>query len=1029
MVGSQIVESDVEEMAVHWFRDLGYQVEYGPDISPNGAAPLRDSYQEVVLHSRLELAIRRFNPSLPDETIKEVVQKVIYPKAPDLDTNNHEFHRYFLNGVQVEYQGATGCTVGVRAKLFDFDNPEMNDWLVANQFTVKEGDQEGRPDIVVFVNGLPLAVIELKNSQKTSATIRTAFDDIQAYKHLIPSLFHFNESLVISDGIKARHGTITAGWERFMPWRTIDGDHIASPNLPQLEVLVRGMFDKARFLDLVKNFVSCETDGSLVKKMAAYHQYHAVNAAVKTTVEAAKAQGPGKGGVIWHTQGSGKSLSMVFLTSRLIRQPELQNPTVVVLADRSDLDNQLFSSFAAARDLIPFPKQAKSRPQLKELLRVPSGGIIFTTVQKFFPEEGAREYPELSDRHNIIVIADEAHRTQYGFLGQGFARNVRRALPNATFIGFTGTPIEHADRNTRQVFGDYIDIYDIQQSVEDDMTVPIYYESRLATLHLDNEGDVEAEFDELTEGVDERTRDRVIRNNTRLEEVLGAHNHVAAVARDIVEHWEERRKAFEGKAMVVAMRRWIAAKMYDEIVKLRPEWHSANVNKGRIKVIVSESESKHDRLIRHLHSDHEQEEIKKRFKDPGDIQDEDRLEMVIVCDKWLTGFDMPCLNTMYMDRLLRGHSLMQAIARVNRPYKDKQGGLIVDYVGIGHELKKALGNYTEGASDNVGVPIDKAVELFKEKYDVVSSMLHGFDHSDYLSSDKEKVLKTIIAGANHITSDPDLKQRFLKGVVELSKAFSLATPHEEVLALSDNVAYYQDVKSNIVKYAATEEEITRAGQDIESGVRQLISRAIVADGVVNILEEGGLKTPDISILSDEFLEQIKVSPYRNLQLEMLKKLINGEINAQSKKNIVQAKSFKERLEKTIAKYHNQAIDSVQVLTELIELAKDLRDAPKRAEELGLTDDEVAFYDALAQNNSAVELMGDETLKRIASDLVVAIRNNVSIDWTIKESVRAKLRAPVKRLLTRYGYPPDQAEVSTQIVFEQMEALGEGLVAD
>jgi len=1004
-------EQAVEEMALDQFQALGYDVLYGPEIAPGGVRPERRSYEEVLLVQRFATALRRLNPSLPEEALQEAVNRVIYPDHPDLGTNNHQFHRFVMNGVDVEYRDDEGQTRGVRVRLFDFENPDANDWAVVNQFRVIEGDYRRRCDIVVFANGLPLAVVELKDPEDTQATLRTAYDQLQTYLREIPSLFHCNEVLVISDGFKARHGTITAGWERFVPWRTVDGSDLAPTDSPQLGVLIQGIFEKKRFLDIIRNFISCERNGRLVKKMATYHQYHAVNVAIEETIRASRADGDRRIGVVWHTQGSGKSLSMTFYTGKIIRHPAMENPTVVVITDRNDLDNQLFDKFAAAADLIPFPTQAESREHLKDLLRVTAGGIIFTTAQKFFPEPGTREYPLLSDRRNIIVIADEAHRSQYNFI-EGFARYMRDALPRASFIGFTGTPIEETDRSTRQVFGDYISIYDLEQSVEDGMTVPIYYESRLAKLDLSEaeRPHIDPEFEEVTEGVEEPTRAQLRRRWSRLEAVVGAERRLALIAQDILQHWEQRSAAIEGKAMIVGMSRQVCVDLYRHIIELQPDWHHEDDGEGVIKLVMTGSASDPATFQPHIRTKAQEEAIKQRFLDP-----EDPLTFIIVCDMWLTGFDAPLLHTMYIDKPLHGHTLMQAIARVNRPYKDKQGGLIVDYIGIAPALKEALSEYTEGSREKTGVPIEQAVQVMLEKFDVVRSMFRGLDYSDYFGDDRERALAAVLRGADHV-SEPKLKGRFLKAATDLSRAFSLAVPHEEARAIRDHVGYFQAVKSNLVKYTGGGK---RSTEDVDSAIRQLVSRAVAADEVIDILDAAGLQRPDISILSDEFLEDVKKSEHRNLQLEMLKKLINDELQVRAKRNMVEASSFRERLETTINRYHNRTIDSVQVLEELIQMAKELRDSPKRGAELGLTEEEVAFYDALATNESAVELMGDDTLKKIARDLVQVIRRNTTIDWNLKESVRAKLRAAVKRLLTRYGYPPDEAEESTEVVFKQV----------
>ncbi len=801
-----------------------------------------------------------------------------------------------------------------------------------------------------------------------------------------------------------------------MPWRTIEGRDVAPNTIPELEVLVRGIFDRRRFLDLVRNFVVFEQDDVLVKKMAAYHQYHAVNAAVEATVRAASPSGDRRIGVVWHTQGSGKSLSMVFYAVKIMRHPAMANPTLVVITDRNDLDNQLYDTFAAARDLIPYPRQAESREHLRGLLRVASGGVVFTTIQKFAAGKGER-YPLLSDRRNIVVIADEAHRSQYDFI-DGFARHLREGLPNASFIGFTGTPIEAADRSTPAVFGDYIDVYDIQRAVEDGATVRIYYEGRLAKLELNEEERprLDPDFEEITEGEEASVKERLKSRWARLEAMVGTEKRLGLVARDIVEHFERRFEAMDGKAMIVCMSRRICVDLYDAIIRLRPEWHDPDDDRGVIKVVMTGSAADRAEFRPHIRNKARQERIKKRFKDP-----DDPLKLVIVRDMWLTGFDAPCLHTMYVDKPMRGHGLMQAIARVNRVFRDKPGGLIVDYLGIADQLKQALADYTERDRAATGIPIEEAVAVLKEKHEVVTAMFHGFDWSGYAAGDADTRLHLLLEGANRVTASDDLKRRFLDAVAQLSRAFALAVPHEEALALRDDVAYFQDVRGNVAKYTTG---AGRPQEELDAAVRQLVSRAVASDRVVDIFAAAGLNKPDISILSDEFLAEVQGMPQKNLALEVLRRLLSDEIRAQSRRNVVRARSFAEMLERTIRAYQNRAIESAQVIAQLVEMARQMREERQRGAALGLSDDEVAFYDALATNGSAVLEMGDETLKAIARDLVRTLRRSVTIDWTEKESVRARLRAAVKRLLRRYGYPPDKAESASATVLEQARVVCE-----
>jgi type I restriction enzyme R subunit len=964
--------------------------------------------------------------------------------------------------------------------LLDLDDLENNDWLVVNQFTVIEdrlsagGDAQAgrnrRPDVVVFVNGLPLGVIELKNPADEKATIRHAFNQLQTYKTDIPGLFIYNELLVISDGLEARGGTLTSGWDRFMPWRTIDGKEIAPRGSVELEVLLKGVFDKRRFLDLVLNFVVFDDDGATIaKKAAAYHQFHAVNKAVECTLSACgidaepgmlyarfpkqdehnpfEVRKPGvvyglgtehfggrRIGVIWHTQGSGKSLLMAFFAGKVIRHPDMENPTLLMITDRNDLDDQLFGTFSSCRDLLrQTPVQAENREHLKELLQVPAGGVIFTTIQKFLPDAKGRQYPELSARRNIVVIADEAHRSQYDFI-DGFARHLHDALPNASFIGFTGTPIERDDRSTPAVFGDYIDKYDILRAVEDRATVPIFYEGRLAKIDLREEEKpkIDPEFEEITEGEEESDKQKLRTKWAALEAMVGAEKRVALVAEDFVNHFEGRLSAMEGKAMVVCMSRRICVDMYNAIAKLRPDWHSDDDDKGMLKIVMSGSASDRAEWQPHIRSKPRREALAKRFKDP-----DDPMKVVIVRDMWLTGFDCPSLHTMYVDKPMRGHGLMQAIARVNRVFKDKPGGLVVDYLGLADQLKRALADYTEaGGRGNAAVNQEEAVAVMLEKYEVVVSMFHGFDYASLVGAGPRacspakpacrdvrgagRRIAGIAAAMEHILQMEDGKKRYLAEVTALSKAFALAVPHEEALRIRDEVGFFQEVRAGLAK--ATVEGEGKTPEEMDTAIRQLVSRAVASDGVVDIFAAAGLKKPDISILSDDFLQEVRRLPHRNLAVEFLRKLLNDEIRTNSRKNVVQARSFAEMLEKAIRKYQNRAIEAAQVIEELIELAKEMREAQRRGDDLGMTDDEIAFYDALEVNDSAVQVLGDETLKTIAQELVTAVRRSVTIDWTVRENARAQIRVIVKRILRKYGYPPDKQEKATQTVLEQAEVL-------
>jgi type I restriction enzyme R subunit len=1012
-----ITESVVEEAALDWFKGLGYQYLPGPDIACDGTRPERASYADVILSDRLRMALRALNPHIPAEALEDAFKKVLRSENPSLILNNRHFHRMLADGIDVEYRNKEGRVVGDKVWLVDFSDPARNDWLAVNQFTVVEGQRTRRPDIIVFVNGLPLAVIELKNPADENATIKGAFNQFETYKSDIPSLFHYNELLVISDGTEARVGTVSSGWEWFLPWRTIDGKNIAPKGTPELEVLINGMFDRQRFLDIMRHFILFEVDKTrIVKKVAAYHQYHAVNAAVEATLKATSPSGDKRVGVVWHTQGAGKSLTMVFYAGKIILQPEMENPTLVLLTDRNDLDNQLFDNFVVAQDLLrQKPIQAETREHLRELLKVASGGIIFTTIQKFLSENGER-FPLLSNRRNIVVIADEAHRSQYDFI-DGLARNMRDALPDASFIGFTGTPIEKADRSTPAVFGDYISIYDIQQAVLDGATVRIFYESRLAKLELKEEErpHIDPEFEEVTEGEEETVRQRLKTKWARLEAMVGTEKRIGLIAKDIIDHFDQRLQVMDGKGMIVCMSRRICVDLYDAIIKLRPSWHSDDDSKGFIKVIMTGSASDPPSYQPHVRNKERREFIKKRMKDPADP-----LKLVIVRDMWLTGFDAPCLHTMYIDKPMRGHGLMQAIARVNRVFKDKPSGLVVDYLGIADELKKALAEYTEGSRGETGIPQEEAVAIMLEKYEVVSAMFHGFDYSRFFAGTPAERISIIPATIEHILVQPSGKERLLQAVTELSKAFALAVPHEKALEIKDEVGFFQAVRSAIAKNTRVP---GKTQEELDSAIRQIVSKAIVSDEVIDIFSAAGLKKPDISILSDEFLAEVQKMPQRNLALELLHKLLSDEIRSRSRKNLIQSRSFAEMLERTIRRYQNRTIEATQVILELIELAKQMRGARSRGEKLGLSEDEEAFYDALEVNDSAVKVLGDEVLKTLARKLVETVRRNATIDWTVRESARAKLRTMVRRLLRKYGYPPDKQEKATLTVLEQAELLG------
>ena len=1004
-----ITESEIEQVALDILSELGYKIIYGPDIAPDGVRPERKSYSDVILTERLRSAIEKFNPTIPSETKEEAVKKILRSESPSLVVNNQHFHRMLVNGIDIEYR-KDGRIIGDKVWLFDFRNPKNNEFLAVNQFTVIENNNNRRPDIVLFVNGLPLAIIELKNPADENATVKTAFNQFETYKTQIPSLFNYNEILVISDGIEAKSGTIISNWERFLPWKTIEGIKKAPKAMPQIEVLLKGMFEKGTFLDLIRHFIVFEKEhNSLLKKLAAYHQYHAVNKAIDATIKASR--GDRRCGVVWHTQGSGKSLIMVFYAGKLVLS--MDNPTIVVLTDRNDLDDQLFGTFNRCQDLLrQSPVQSDSRDNLREHLRVSSGGIVFTTIQKFFPEEKGGKYPTLSERRNVVVIADEAHRSQYDFI-DGFARHMRDALPNASFIGFTGTPIEESDRNTRAVFGNDIDIYDIEQAVDDGATVRIFYEGRLAQLELKAEErpKIDPEFEEVTEGEETSKKEKLKTRWARLEAIVGSKKRIKQIAKDIVNHFEERLGILDGKAMIVCMSRRICIDLHNEIVRLRPKWYHKDDDKGFMKVIMTGSASDPVDWQEHIRNKPKRRKLGDRMRDP-----DDSLKLAIVRDMWLTGFDVPSLHTMYVDKPMRGHGLMQAIARVNRVFKDKPGGLVVDYLGIADELKKALSEYTE--SGGKGKPTfdqREAVALMLEKYEVVSAMFHKFDYKRFFTVSAKEKMSIMAMAEEHILKQKDGKERFLKYVTDLSKAFAISVPDKEAIKIRDDVGFFQAVRARLVKF---ETGRGKTEEELDAAIKQIVSKAIVSDKVVDIFAAAGIKKPDISILSDEFLAEVKDMPHKNLALELLKRLLNDEIRTRSKKNLIQGRSFAEMLERTIRKYQNKAIETAQIIEELIELAREMREAGKRGEKLNLTDDELAFYDALEVNDSAVKVLGDKTLRTIARELVKTVRNNVTIDWTLKESVQAKLRVMVKRVLRKYGYPPDKQKKATETVLEQ-----------
>ena len=1042
---SALNESIVEEAALTWFGELGYAVEYALHLAPGEAATERSSFSDVVLVARLRNAIARLNSRIPDEAREEALRKVLRLETPSLLGNNRRFHQMLRDGVEVEYRREDGSIAGDRVRLIDFSNPDANDWLAVNQFTVIEGQNNRRPDIVVFVNGLPLGLIELKIPEDTDKWFAAAYKQIQTYKQEIPSLMHYNEVTVISDGLEARIGSLTANQEWFKVWRTIEGEFDAPATALELETLVRGVFEKRRFLDLIRNFIAFEDDpdtGAVHKLIAGYHQFHAVNAAVGETIRASaveraeevghywagKMEGGKRGdrrvGVIWHTQGSGKSLSMLFYAGRIIEHPAMENPTLVFLTDRNDLDDQLFGQFQRCHELVrQTPVQAESVEHLRKLLNVASGGVVFTTIQKFMPEAKGGKAPLLSNRRNIVVIADEAHRSQYDLI-DGLARNLRDSLPGASFIGFTGTPIEKTDANTRAVFGEYISIYDIQRAVADKATVPIYYESRVAKLGL-NQSElpkIDEEFEAITEGEELTRKEKLKTKWAALEALVGNPKRIDLIAADLVQHYERRLEAMEGKAMIVCMSRRICVEMYNAIIKLRPEWASGpndddNGKSCVAKIVMTGSAEDGPEWQQHIRNKEKRRALAGRFKDP-----KDPFKIVIVRDMWLTGFDAPSLSTMYVDKPMRGHGLMQAIARVNRVFRDKPGGLVVDYLGLADQLKQALATYTDsGGRGTPSLDTAAAIAVMVEKHEIACGMMHGFDWQD-AASDARTFYPLLPAAQEHILKQEKGKERFAQVVTELSQAFALCAGSEEAIAIRDDIGFFQAVKIALAKPRGER----KSSDDLDYAVRQLVAKAILPEGeIIDVFSAAGLKQPDISILSDQFLAEVRGLKYKNVAAELLIKLLGDEIKVRSKRNLVQSREFSEMLKKTLNAYHNRAIATQEVIEELIKLAKQMSAANQRGVDLGLNDDEVAFYDALAANDSAVEAMGKDELKVIAAELVTQVRKSVTIDWTLRESARAKIKVLVKRILRKHGYPPDLEEEATKTVLAQAELLCAG----
>jgi type I restriction enzyme R subunit len=1017
-------EASVEQALLEQLGELGYETVSGPEIAPGGERPERKSWADVVLRDRLRSALVRINAHLPAGAVEEALRQVGRLESPSLVQNNRRFHQSLVEAVDVEVPLPARVGGGVtyeKVALIDFEDPGANDFLAVSQFRVEENRHKRRLDVVIFINGLPIALFEIKNPADETTTVYEAFKQLQTYKAEFPTLFSFNEILVATDGLEARTGTLTADWDRFLPWRTVEGEDVAPLSLPQLDVLVAGMFDKGRLLDLVRSFIVFEDDGRTVaKKIAAYHQYHAVNKAVECTLRAAAPQGDRRIGVVWHTQGSGKSLSMVFYAGKIAQEPAMANPTLVVLTDRNDLDDQLFGTFSACSALLrQLPKQADDRAHLRELLKVAAGGVIFSTIQKFLPDEKGEPHPRLSERSNIVVIADEAHRSQYGFT-EGFARRVREALPNASFIGFTGTPIEQGDRSTPLVFGDYIDVYDIERAIEDGATVRIYYEARTARLALDESEKprIDPDFEEVTEAEEEEYRERLKSKWSQIEKLVGAPRRIAQVAEDLVDHFETRDATLDGKVMIVAMSRRICVDLYNALIALRPDWHDADDSRGRLKVVMTGKASDDAAWQTHIRTKAGRDKIAKRFKDPADP-----LKLVIVRDMWLTGFDVPSLHTMYLDKPMHGHTLMQAIARVNRVFKNKPGGLVVDYLGLAEELRQAVMTYTtSGGRGRAKVDIEEILPELQEHYETVRGILHGFDVGAVLTGPASKRGAGVAAAMDFVLGiEPDGKSRFVQEVTKLSKLFALGGAHPAAKPLLDEVAFFQAIRAGLIKRTAIGR---RSPEEMDAAIRQIVSRAVVSDEVIDIFAAAGLNKPEISILSDEFLEEVRNLPYRNLAAELLQRLLSDEVKRQEKKNLIQARSFAEMLEQAIRRYQNRSIETAQLIVELIDMAKEFRQRERRGEKLSLSTEELAFYDALETNDSAVAVLGDETLRTIARELTRIVRTNATIDWSVRESTRARLRVLIKRLLARYKYPPDKQEKATQTVLEQAEQLGE-----
>ncbi|MFK9141620.1 type I restriction endonuclease subunit R [Staphylococcus epidermidis] len=1032
----QFNEDDLEQVLLEWLESLGYDYKKGNEISVTGLTPERKSDKDVVLHERLEKALRKINSDIHPRFIEKAIHELTLEKSPNLLENNLTFHENLINGIEIEDYDDEGQSIVEIVKIVDFEHPKNNDFLVVNQFTVVNGDYTKRPDIVLFINGLPIVVIELKNSTNETVGVEDGYHQLETYKMRIPQLFTFNEVLVTSDGINTKAGSLTANYGRFMTWRSKDGETESSSSLASLDVLIHGMLNPETLLDLIRYFVLFQDDGKghISKILAAYHQYYAVNKAVDRALLASSGQGDGKGGVIWHTQGSGKSLTMVFFSGKLIQL--LNNPTLVVVTDRNDLDNQLYSTFVKSKGrsgkglLRQTPKQAETRKELKSLLSVESGGIVFTTMQKFEPEQNETTMAALTERKNVIVMADEAHRTQYGFnakyddkgegIKYGYAKYLRDALPNATFVGFTGTPVASTDKNTQMVFGNYIDVYDMTQAVADGSTVKIYYESRVIPLNLPQNLDLDEAYNDITEDQEEDVKQRLKSKWSRIEALAGAKPRIEALAKDIIQHFETRQQAMKGKGMIVTMSRRIAVDLYDEIIRLKPEWHSDDDDKGVIKVVMTGSSSDPASFQRHIGPKKRRNLLEKRMKDVND-----ELQLVIVRDMWLTGFDVPSMHTMYIDKPMKGHNLMQAIARVNRVFKDKPGGLIVDYVGIAESLKEALKEYTESDQAQTAIDTDKAVELMLLKYDVIQDMLYNLDYSKFNSEKKSERYYAISDTMDYVIGlGEDERQRFIKTVTELGKAFALCATEPTAQELNDEIAFFKAVKAGLVKLLQPPKEgkTRKTPAEVEAEINQLVSQSVVTEDVIDVYQTLGLEQPDLSILSDDFLKDVEGLKQKNVAVELLNRLLKGQVKSLMKTNATVSKRFSEMLGNSINKYNSRSIETSKVIEELIQLAKDIKQEQQRGKELGLNSDEIAFYDALASHETAKEAMGDKELRAIAHELTKTVKENMGVDWSKRDSAKAKMRVAVRRLLKKYGYPPDLQKMAVEQVVEQAELM-------